>query len=46
MGIDMTDAKAGKAQKRAFNLKNGRYKIGRKAARTLCGAAINITNQN
>ena len=35
MGIDMTDIKAGRARKRAFNLEHGRYKIGRKAARTL-----------
>ena len=34
MGIDMTDPKAGRAKKRAFNLDHGRYKLGRKAART------------
>ena len=34
MGIDMTDRKAGRARKRAFNLEHGRYNVGRKAART------------
>ena len=34
MGIDMTDKKAGRAAKRAFNFEHGRYNVGRKAART------------
>ena len=34
MAIDMTDPKAGRAEKRAFNIENKRYGVGRKAART------------
>ena len=34
MAIDMTDPKAGRAAKRAFNFENKRYGVGRKAART------------